>query len=351
MTDTRTDYSWLNTVSIMVLATVAGAVALLYTRPVMVPFVLAIFISYLASPLVDFLCARVKMPKSLAVLLTLLVAAALITLVVLLIITSTRGLLENVDLYRTRVVSLAERTFDLLDSRGIDLGQGELLQGLRDFNVLGLPILRFLGSTASGVASILINGVLVLIFLIYLLIGRNPNQFRTGFYAEIDTKVRSYIVIKFITSATTGVLTWIILSLFGLDLALVFGVMAFLLNFIPSIGSAIAVLLPLPVALVQFDSGLAIVMIVVLPAAVQFSVGNVIEPLVMGEGLDLHPVVILMALVFWGLLWGVVGMLLAAPMTAVLRIVLGRLELTRPVAELLAGRLPPNLPTGQYPVP
>ena len=217
--------------------------------------------------------------------------------------------------------------------------------------MLGLPILRFLGSTASGVASILINGVLVLIFLIYLLIGRNPNQFRTGFYAEIDTKVRSYIVIKFITSATTGVLTWIILSLFGLDLALVFGVMAFLLNFIPSIGSAIAVLLPLPVALVQFDSGLAIVMIVVLPAAVQFSVGNVIEPLVMGEGLDLHPVVILMALVFWGLLWGVVGMLLAAPMTAVLRIVLGRLELTRPVAELLAGRLPPNLPTGQYPVP
>ena len=335
----------------MVLATVAGAAALLYTRPVMVPFVLAIFISYLVSPLVDVLCARVKMPKSLAVLITLLVAAALITLVVLLIITSTRGLLENVDVYRTRVVSLAERTFDLLDRRGIDLGQGELLQGLREFNVLDLPVLRFVGSTASGVASVLLTGVLVLIFLIYLLIGRNPNQFRSGFYAEIDTKVRSYIVIKFITSATTGTLTWIILSLFGLDLALVFGVMAFLLNFIPSIGSAIAILLPLPVALFQFDSGLAIVMIVVLPAMVQFSIGNVIEPLVMGEGLDLHPVVILMALVFWGLLWGVVGMLLAAPMTAVLRIVLGRLELTRPVAELLAGRLPPNPPTGQYPVP
>ncbi len=351
MTDSRPDYSWLNTVSLMVLAAVAGAAALLYTRPVMVPFVLAIFISYLVSPLVDILCTRVKMPKLVAVLITLLVAAALITLVVLLIITSTRGLLENVDVYRTRVVSLAERAFDLLDRRGIDLGQGELLQGLRDFNVLDLPILRFVGSTASGVASVLINGVLVLIFVIYLLIGRHPDQFRSGFYREIDNKVRSYIVIKFITSATTGVLTWIILSLFGLDLALVFGVMAFLLNFIPSIGSAIAILLPLPVALVQFDSGLAIVMIVVLPGAVQFSIGNVIEPLVMGEGLDLHPVVILMALVFWGLLWGVVGMLLAVPITAVLRIVLGRLELTRPVAELLAGRLPPNLPTGQYPVP
>ena len=351
MSESRTDHSWLNTVSMMVLATVAMAAALLYTRPVMVPFVLAIFISYLVSPLVDILRIRVRLPKAVAVLITLLVAAALITLLALLIITSTRGLLENVDVYRTRIVGLAERTFDVLNRQGIDLGQGELLQGLREFNILDLPILGFVRSTAGSVVSLVTNFVLVLIFVIYLLIGRHPNQFRHGFYAEIDRKVRSYIVIKFITSATTGLLTWIILSLFGLDLALVFGVMAFLLNFIPSIGSAIATLLPLPVALIQFESGVAVTMIVLLPGTVQFTIGNVIEPLVMGEGLDLHPVTILMALVFWGLLWGIVGMLLAVPMTAVLRIVLGRMEITRPVAELLAGRLPPNLPTGQYPVP
>ena len=351
MSESRTDYSWLNTVSMMVLATVAMAAALLYTRPVMVPFVLAIFISYLVSPLVDILRVQVRLPKAVAVLITLLVAAALITLLALLIITSTRGLLENVDVYRTRIVDLAERTFDVLNRRSIDLGQGELLQGLREFNVLDLPVLGFVRSTAGSVVSLVTNGVLVLIFVIYLLIGRHPNQFRHGLYAEIDRKVRSYIVIKFITSATTGLLTWIILSLFGLDLALVFGVMAFLLNFIPSIGSAIATFLPLPVALIQFESGVAITMIILLPGTVQFTIGNVIEPLVMGEGLDLHPVTILMALVFWGLLWGIVGMLLAAPITAVLRIVLGRVEITRPVAELLAGRLPPNLPTGQHPIP
>jgi len=137
----------------------------------------------------------------------------------------------------------------------------------------------------------------------------------------------------------------------GVDLALVFGVMAFLLNFIPSVGSIIATLLPMPLALVQFDSWLPITLVLVLPGTVQFTIGNVVEPLVMGEGLDLHPVTVLLALVFWGLLWGVVGMLLAAPMTAVLRIVLGRLEITRPLAELLAGRLPRNLATGQYPIP
>ncbi len=116
--------------------------------------------------------------------------------------------------------------------------------------------------------------------------------------------------------------------------------MAFLLNFIPSIGSVVATLLPLPVALIQFDSGVMIALVVLLPGVVQFTIGNIVEPLIMGEGLDLHPVVILMALVFWGLLWGVVGMLLAAPITAVLRIVFARLRITRPLADLMAGRLP-----------
>ena len=344
-TEPRSDNTWLNTASIMILATVAVAGALYFTGPVMVPFVLAIFISYLVSPLVDFLRVRLRLPKWLAVAVTFLVVAGMLTLLGLLIITSTQGLLENVDLYRARIISWADRAFDVLDSRGIDLGQDELIQALRD-----LPMLDFVRSTAGTALGLLINFVLVLVFVIYLLVGRNPNQFREGFYAEIDNKIRLYVVIKFITSATTGVLTWVILSLFGLDLALVFGLMAFLLNFIPSVGSAIATFLPLPVALIQFDSGLVILMVVLLPGTVQFTIGNIVEPLVMGEGLDLHPVTILLALVFWGLLWGPVGMLLAAPITAVLRIILGRVEFTRPVSELLAGRLPATLSTGQFPI-
>jgi AI-2 transport protein TqsA len=344
-TEPRSDNTWLNTASIMILAAVAVAGALYFTSPVMVPFVLAIFISYLVSPLVDFLRVRLRLPKWVAVAVTFLVVAGMLTLLGLLIITSTQGLLENVDLYRARIISWADRAFDVLDRRGIDLGQDELIQALRD-----LPILDFVRSTAGTAIGLLINFVLVLVFVIYLLVGRNPNQFREGFYAEIDNKIRLYVVIKFITSATTGVLTWVILSLFGLDLALVFGVMAFLLNFIPSVGSIMATLLPLPVALIQFDSGLVILMVILLPGTVQFTIGNVVEPLVMGEGLDLHPVTILLALVFWGLLWGPVGMLLAAPITAVLRIILGRVEFTRPVSELLAGRLPATLSTGQFPI-
>ena len=283
----------------------------------------------------------------------MLVGAGLFTLMGLLVTSSTQNLLQpaNLQLYQDRIVAVVTRFFDIFESRDIDIGQERLIAALQDPNLQNLPIVNMLRSTAGAALGLMVNGVLVFIFVIYLLIGRNPNQFREGFYAQIDRKIRSYIVIKFITSATTGLLTWIILSLFGLPLALVFGVMAFLLNFIPSIGSVIATLLPLPIALIQFDSGVAIALVVLLPGAVQFTIGTIVEPLVMGEGLDLHPVTILLALVVWGLLWGPVGMLLAAPITAVLRIVLGRMEITRPVAELLAGRLPANLPTAQYPVP
>ncbi|MCH7776660.1 MAG: AI-2E family transporter [Gemmatimonadetes bacterium] len=353
MSESRTDYSLLTTVSMMVLAAVAIAGALHFTRQVMVPFVLAIFISYLVSPLVDFLRVQCRIPRPVAVAMALLVGAGLFTLMGLLVTSSTQNLLQpaNLQLYQDRIVAVVIKFFDMFESRNIDIGQEQLIATLRDGDLQNLPIVNMLRTTVGAALDLIVTGVLVFIFVIYLLIGRNPNQFREGFYAQIDRKIRSYIVIKFITSATTGLSTWIILSLFGLDLALVFGVMAFLLNFIPSIGSIIATLLPLPIALIQFESGVAIAFVILLPGAVQFTIGTIVEPLVMGEGLDLHPVTILLALVFWGLLWGPVGMLLAAPITAVLRIVLGRLEITRPVAELLAGRLPANLPTSQYPVP
>lgn len=331
--------SLLNTISLLILASFAGAVALWYTRPVMVPFVLAIFITYLVSPLVDFLRVHLRMPKVVAVAVTMLVAAALLSLLVMLVVTSTGGLLDNIGLYRARIITLAERFTGILDRFGLDLGQDVIIQGLRE-----LPVLTWVQAGAGTAVELVTSGVLVMIFVIYLLIGRHPNQLRTGIYAEIDLKVRRYIVVKVTTSAITGILTGTILALFGLDLALVFGMMAFLLNFIPSIGSVVSTLLPLPIALIQFESMTPIALVIVLPGIVQFTIGNVVEPLFMGEGLDLHPVTILISLVVWGLIWGVVGMLLAAPITAILRIVCARIAITRPVADLLAGRLPRSGP-------
>ena len=319
----------------IMLAAVATAAALYFTRPVMVPFVLAIFVYYLVLPLVDFLDLKLRMPRWLSVLITLLVVAGLLALLGLLITTSARGLLESQDIYRHKLADWAQRVLAVLDRWELDIGQQNLIDTLRE-----MPVMQVVQRTAGTMLSLVTNGFLVLIFVIFLLLGRSPGRRRSGIFVAIDYKIRQFVVMKFLISATTGTLVGIILALFGLDLALVFGVLAFLFNFIPSIGSVIATFLPLPVALVQYDSLWPVIGVIVLPGVVQMSIGNGVEPKVMGEGLDLSPVTILLALVFWGLLWGAVGMLMAAPITAVLRIVLARFHTTRAAAELMAGRLP-----------
>ena len=104
--------------------------------------------------------------------------------------------------------------------------------------------------------------------------------------------------------------------------------LAFLLNFIPSIGSIVATLLPLPVVLFNPEIGTTTaVLAIAVPGVIQLVLGNVVDPLVMGESLDLYPVAIVLSLILWGMIWGAVGMLLAAPIAAILKLLLERLEL------------------------
>ena len=191
------------------------------------------------------------------------------------------------------------------------------------------------GSTVGTATGLLSNGFLILIFVVFLLAGRKPHSIAGGIYGQIEATIRRYISTKFVLSAVTGILVWIVLSLFGLEMASLFGMLAFLLNFIPSVGSVIATLLPIPVAVAQFQSPWMIVAVVAVPGALQMGIGNVLEPKIMGEGLDLHPVSILLALMFWGLIWGPVGMLLSVPLTMIVKILLENSDDTRWGAVLL----------------
>lgn len=178
----------------------------------------------------------------------------------------------------------------------------------------------------------------ILIFVIFLLLGRNPYTAHSQIYSDVVQKIRRYVGIKVAISAVTGVLVWATLNIIGLKLASVFGILAFLLNFIPSIGSIIVTLLPIPIAVVQFqNSPWNIVLVIAIPGAIQNILGNIVEPKLQGEGLNLHPVAILLALSFWGLIWGIIGMFLAAPITAAIRIVLMQYDTLRPIGNLLAG--------------
>jgi len=320
---------------LVILAAVALGGALYFMRPVLVPLVLAVLISYLVAPIVNLVQVRLKVPRTIAVVAALLIAAGSISLVVLMLSSSAASLAGKATLYQEKLVEMGNSLLAWAQKMGLPVDT-EVIRA----QIGGLPVGKMLGGTLNSIVNSASTFLLVLIFVIYLVAGRDPGQHTEGVYKEIDAKIRRYLSVKVLLSAATGLLVGIILAILGLDLAAVFGVLAFLLNFVPSVGSVVATLLPLPLAVVQFDSTAMVVLCVALPGVVQMGVGNVLEPRMMGTSLNLHPITILLALIFWGMLWGVPGMVLAAPITAVIKIILDRVEATRAIGDLLAGKLP-----------
>ena len=330
----RNEQVWLAVGSLMIVATVALAFALVYTRDVMIPFVLAIFITVVVSPVFDFQVRHWRAPRWIAVLTTLLLVLALLAVLGYVLIVAIHAMVRAAGEYSQQVVNLTDRLFAQLNAHHIQVDQARITTELE----ARLP--GVITQTAGTATTLISRGFLIVIFVVFLLIGRNSHQRRTGIYAEIAATIRSYITTMTAIAATTGVLVGLVLWALGLHMAWLFGLLVFLLSFIPNIGSIVATLLPIPVAVTQFQDPWMVLAVVAIPGAIHVTMGNLIAPRLMGRGLELHPVTVLLALAFWGLLWGIVGMVLAVPMVAMLRIVLSRFGTTRPLAELLAGHLP-----------
>jgi AI-2 transport protein TqsA len=327
----------LQTVCLLILSVIAIALALLWLRPVMIPFVLACVFAIGLSPLIDLQTSYLRFPRPLAVLATLVIGVVLLSLIGAIISISVRELTSNVERYQAQIQVLLRQATALLSYAGIsaDTVSNALVQ---------VPIQTVSGmlmGTTNAVLGILSQGLLMLIFLVFLLLGGTTRGTSAGgMLGVVEARIRRYILTKVLLSALTGLLVGAVLMILGVDLALAFGLLAFLLNFVPSVGSIVATLLPLPVVLVSPDISMSTaILAVAIPAGIQLVLGNIVEPKIMGGSLDLHPVTILLALILWGMLWGIIGMLLATPLTAIMKIIFERIELTAPVAELLAGRL------------
>lgn len=182
------------------------------------------------------------------------------------------------------------------------------------------------------------TSIIVLIYVFFILLGSAETQ-AIAHVKAVDQQVRSYLFLKTIISILTGLCFGAVLWAFGVPMSLTFGVLAFLLNYIPNIGPVVASLLPIPfILLAPEGSAIWMASAISVSMAVQVISGSVVEPKLMGDASDLHPVVILLALMFWGMMWGITGMFLATPITAGLKIVLEGNPSTKRVAAMMAGR-------------
>jgi predicted PurR-regulated permease PerM len=190
----------------------------------------------------------------------------------------------------------------------------------------------------------------VFLYLIFLLAervslpGRLGRAFGEARATEIMTVVESinrsihdYIFLKTFVSVLQGFLSFVVLAVFGVEFAVMWGVLIFLFNFIPYIGSLVAVSLPIVLSVLQYaDEPWKPLLIAFLLLAVQRVVDNFIEPRLTGQKLGLSPLVIILSLAFWGMLWGVVGMILAVPLTVICKIILENIRETKPLATLIS---------------
>ncbi len=320
---------------------------LLELKVVLLPFAMAVLISILLKPLIHYMRSK-RIPLIIAILIVL-VSLGLLGFLFVIILTSTISqFISELPGYKDK--------FDLVVS-DIELmtEQFGMLFGITPEEI-ELPEFNFsvISSTARAglntLFSFLGSAFLILLFLIFILIGSGnaekkviaafPEELSermTTAITNIGSQVRKYLVTKTLVSAVTGTLTFLVLLFLGVDFPLIWGVLTFLLNFIPNIGSMTAIVMPFLLSLLQFDNLAPSIAVFITLAAIQILMGNIIEPRILGFNLNLSPLLILVSLIVWGWLWGVWGMFLAVPLTATIKIVLENIETFRPVSVLMSG--------------
>lgn len=222
--------------------------------------------------------------------------------------------------------------------------------------VTGERVGAVMESILSGVLGLFGNYVLILIYVVFLLteMGSVRDRVRLAFSEEnssrisliienIFTDIKKYLVGKTLINFTHAVLVFIILTLFGADFAIVWGFLTFFMAFIPNIGPFFATILPVAAVLIQFDNTGTSIVLLILLFVTGFIMGNVVEPKIFGNTLNISPFLILASLIFWGYLWGIMGMLLSVPILSMIKITLSKFESTRPVSILMSHVVTPAM--------
>lgn len=320
-----------------VIVVIAGlrAAAALFT-----PFALAVFIAVVSLPAVGSLRRRLRLPTGLAILGIVFLVTAILAFFSWIVMQTAVELRAELPAYLSRAQELELAIRSRLQGWGLELGP-------RDYSNLFEQgrVIDFAATAARGVTSVATVFFLILLFLVFILAesvaipdklrriyGPEAGSLASG--AAVLAQVQRYLVLKTLISLVTGIMIGAGAALMGVDFALFWGLLAFVLNYVPNIGSVIAAVPAVLVALLQLGVGPALGLSAIY-LSVNVVVGNFVDPIVIGRELRLSPLIVLMSLVFWGWVWGPVGMFLSVPLTIVLRIVLESTDSLKRVARMM----------------
>jgi AI-2 transport protein TqsA len=324
------------------IAAAAVCVLVLFARSaasILAPTLLALFIAVIATPPLRWLRDK-GMPKCLALLLILLALMDIASLVALTTTSALEGLREGLPSYQERLVLLSDEFGRWLEFVGIDRSRA----ALRDL-ISPAAASQLIYVALTNASSTLATGLLVLLIVAFMLIEAPslPAKLQAAFAVTSEgeeqlqrlfNSINRYMLIKLATSLGTGICIWIWLRIFGIEYAVALAVAAVLFNFIPIVGNIFMAVPAVLIALVQanFSTALLVTLGYVIVNGI---IGNVIEPRLMGRGLGISSVVVLLSLLFWGWVFGPIGLFLSVPLTMVVVVALNASPHTRPIAIML----------------
>lgn len=331
-------FLWFVTVAIILWGLSSG-------RAYLVPIAIALVLFSLLAALIDWITrlrfGEWRVPRPVATVIGLLVIGYALFLMMWVLSAQVEAVIAASPRYIARMEALISQAAEFL---GRDIAD-DLQKALSEIN-LTARIPGLVGSAGATVTTI----TLIILYMGFMFVERGAFQTKLDrlfpekdqaeqvrrIIVSISQSVQRYFSIKLFVSALTGLAAYAVMKPMGLDFAETWALLAVLLNFIPNIGSAIATILPAVVALVQFETLGPFMVIALGVGSIQLTIGNFVEPALMGRTLNLSPLVIILSLTFWAFVWGIVGMFLSVPIMVIALIVCSHIPTWRPVALILS---------------
>ncbi len=325
---------------LMAAAVIIIIAAMKIAASLIVPFLLALFIVCLATPLISWLI-QYRVPRTLAVVLVFAAVLLVFTSLGITLGASVGEFIERMPGYEQRLREVLQSSIAWLVDMGLAIPDESLLQFLDP-----AAAISFSGLVLQRMTSLLSNSLLIFMMVFFMIAEASylPQKIALAFGTDdgnleplekFQNNLSHYILIKSLASLLTGTVVWLLLTLLSVDFALLWGLLAFLLNFIPAIGSLIAAIPAILLALI--DEGLGTAVLATMGyLIVNIAVGNVLEPRIMGNQLGLSALVVFGSLLFWGWVLGPVGMFLSVPLTIMLKIAMDTAPGTRWLAIMLS---------------
>lgn len=291
---------------------------------ILVPFLLSIFIAIICNPLITK-ASQFKIPKAVSIIFVIAVIVTMAVFFTGLVGSSLNELSQQIPQYRIQLQSQFSWVLDFLKKYDIHISRAIFTEYFDPAAAMGLA-----ADMLSGFGSVMANLFLIVLTVVFMLFeassfpqklhfAMDDPQMRIKQIERFLSSVNNYIAIKTMVSIATGCIVSLMLWAFGLDFYILWGVLAFLLNYIPNIGSIISAVPPVTLAILQLGIGEA-GLIGLGYILINMIMGNIIEPRYLGKGLGLSTLVVFLSLIFWGWLLGTVGMLLSVPLTMILKI-------------------------------